>query len=206
MTFPPVSYKSIRWEFPLFLLPPGKPCICPLFSSSFVLSKATLPPLLTISMVPLFLENSASPPGDSDGRESACNAGDPGSLGQEDPLEKGTATHSSILAWRISWIEEPSGLHPWGHKSWTWLSDFHFLTRIFIQPMPNPITVHKRNFLLILLSRHPLLSLLFHNETSRNELPKCIVSISLHLSLLCCFRISASPKITNDLLATVIWS
>ena len=32
------------------------------------------------------------------------------SLGQEDPLEKGMATHSSILAWRISWTEEPSGL------------------------------------------------------------------------------------------------
>ena len=31
------------------------------------------------------------------------------SLGQEDPLEKGMATHSSILAWRIPWIEEPSG-------------------------------------------------------------------------------------------------
>ena len=29
------------------------------------------------------------------------------SLGHEDPLEEGTATHSSILAWRISWIEEP---------------------------------------------------------------------------------------------------
>ena len=32
------------------------------------------------------------------------------SLGQEDPLEKGTVIHSSILAWRISWIEEPGGL------------------------------------------------------------------------------------------------
>ena len=31
------------------------------------------------------------------------------SLGQEDPLEKGTAIHSSILAWRIPWIEEPGG-------------------------------------------------------------------------------------------------
>ena len=31
-------------------------------------------------------------------------------LGQEDPLEKGMATHSSILAWRISWTEEPGGL------------------------------------------------------------------------------------------------
>ena len=32
------------------------------------------------------------------------------SLGQEDPLEKGTATHSSILAWRIPWTEKPGGL------------------------------------------------------------------------------------------------
>ena len=31
-------------------------------------------------------------------------------LGWEDPLEKGMATHSSILAWRIPWTEEPSGL------------------------------------------------------------------------------------------------
>ena len=76
-------------------------------------------------------------PGNSVGKESSCNAGDPGliregigyplqyswaslvaqlvknppairetwvqSLGWEDPLEKGKATHSSILAWRISW-------------------------------------------------------------------------------------------------------
>ena len=33
------------------------------------------------------------------------------SLGQEDLLQKETATHSSILAWRISWTEEPGGLH-----------------------------------------------------------------------------------------------
>ena len=31
------------------------------------------------------------------------------SLGQEDPLEKGIATHASILAWRIQWTEEPGG-------------------------------------------------------------------------------------------------
>ena len=36
------------------------------------------------------------------------------SLGQEDPLEKGMATHSSILAWRIPWTEEPSGLQSKG--------------------------------------------------------------------------------------------
>ena len=34
------------------------------------------------------------------------------SLGQEDPLEEGMATHSSILAWRIPWLEEPGGLGP----------------------------------------------------------------------------------------------
>ena len=33
------------------------------------------------------------------------------SLGQEGPLEKGMATHSSILAWRIPWTEKPGGLH-----------------------------------------------------------------------------------------------
>ena len=39
-----------------------------------------------------------------------------GSLGWEDPLEKGTATHSNILAWRIPWTEEQVGYSPWGHK------------------------------------------------------------------------------------------
>ena len=36
------------------------------------------------------------------------------SLGQEDPLEKEMATHSSILAWEIPWIEEPGGLQSMG--------------------------------------------------------------------------------------------
>ena len=45
------------------------------------------------------------------------------SLGQEDPLEKGMATDSSILAWRIPWAEEPGGLMSGGRKSWTRLSD-----------------------------------------------------------------------------------
>ena len=37
-------------------------------------------------------------------------------LDQEDPLEKGTATHSSILAWRIPWTEEPGGLQFMGSR------------------------------------------------------------------------------------------
>ena len=45
-------------------------------------------------------------PGGTNGKEFACNAGVQ-SLGQEDPPEKGMATHSSITAWRIPWTEEP---------------------------------------------------------------------------------------------------
>ena len=109
-------------------------------------------------------------PGSSAGKESACNAGDPGSiselgrspgegvgyplqyswaslvtqlvnnlpvmketwvqfLGQEDPLEKGMTTQSSILAWRIpmdrgAWRASVHGVA----KSWTQLSNFHFIS------------------------------------------------------------------------------
>ena len=50
-------------------------------------------------------------PGGSHSKESTSNAGD---LGLEDPLEKEMATHSSILAWRIPWTEEPGGLQSMG--------------------------------------------------------------------------------------------
>ena len=41
------------------------------------------------------------------------------SLGREDPLGKETAAHSNILAWRIPWTEDPSGLQSMGSQSWT---------------------------------------------------------------------------------------
>ena len=56
------------------------------------------------------------------------------SLGQEDPLQKGMATHSSVLAWRIPWAEEPSGLqsmglHRVGHN---WATNTHQILRVKI--------------------------------------------------------------------------
>ena len=46
-----------------------------------------------------------------------ASAGDGGSIpGWKDLLEKGMATHSSILAWEIPQTEEPGGLQSWGHK------------------------------------------------------------------------------------------
>ena len=38
------------------------------------------------------------------------------SLGWEDSLEEGMTTHSSILAWKIPWTEEPGSYNPWGYK------------------------------------------------------------------------------------------
>ena len=67
-------------------------------------------------------------PSGSDGKESICSVAGLGSiLGWEGSPEKGMATHSSILAWRIPWIEEPGGLQSIGvTKSQTELRAFHF--------------------------------------------------------------------------------
>ena len=66
-------------------------------------------------------------PGGSDGKESACNMGNTGLiLEKEDPLEKEIATHSSILAWRIPWLEELSGLQSMGRKESDTTERLHF--------------------------------------------------------------------------------
>ena len=49
------------------------------------------------------------------------------SLGPEDPMEEGMATHFSMLAWRVPWTEKPSRL-PWVAESWTWLKQANMHT------------------------------------------------------------------------------
>ena len=60
------------------------------------------------------------------------------SLGQEDPLDKGTATNSSILAWRNSWTEEPGGLKSMGSQRvrHDWATNSFFLAKGALNPMP----------------------------------------------------------------------
>ena len=60
-------------------------------------------------------------PGGSDGKESTFNAGDPCSIpeSRKNPLEKGIATHSSILAGIIPWTTESGRLLSTGLQSWT---------------------------------------------------------------------------------------
>ena len=70
-------------------------------------------------------------PGGSEGKESACNAGDSGSIpGSGSTLEKEMATHSSTLAWKIPWMEKPGRLQSTGLQKVrqdlaTSLSPFH---------------------------------------------------------------------------------
>ena len=107
------------------------------------------------------------------GKESACNAGDPGSipgsgrspgggigypfqyswtslvaqlfknlpamwetwvrsLGWDDPLEEGKATHSSILAWRIPWTVQPMGQQSWMRLTFSQLSNVIFVNTIIL--------------------------------------------------------------------------
>ena len=94
-------------------------------------------------------------PDGSDGKESACNAGD---LGLEDSLEKGMAAHSRILAWRIPWTEEPSRLqsmgsqgarHDWATDTFTFTAvsidvqhDHHFLITLFLHDLNHQQQFH----------------------------------------------------------------
>ena len=54
------------------------------------------------------------------------------SLGREDPLEKGAAIHSSVLAWNTPWTEELGGISPWGHK------ELDTTERLTVSASPSP--------------------------------------------------------------------
>ena len=75
--------------------------------------------LATLKVTANFLELNCMSffPGGSDGKETACNAETQvQSLGQEDPLEKEMATHSSTVGWKILWMEEGGRLQSMGSQ------------------------------------------------------------------------------------------
>ena len=80
---------------------------------------------LVVWWIRLHASNSGDPiwslvrgfPGGSDRKESACCSGVPGSIpGTEDALKKEMANHSTILAWKIPWMEEPGRLQSIGSQ------------------------------------------------------------------------------------------
>ena len=72
------------------------------------------------------------------------------SLGREDPLEEGMATHFSILAWRIPWTEEPGGLQSMGSQrvahDWSGLACMQTRTREGVKKERNPVFVIVRDW------------------------------------------------------------
>ena len=91
-------------------------------------------------------------PGGSDSKESACNAGDWGSIPRvgKIPLEKEMATScSNILAWRIPWTEEPGVLQSMWSQSRTPLSDFQTLLLNMSENKCNKCFYFKKIFLRI---------------------------------------------------------
>ena len=86
------------------------------------------------------------------------------SLGGEDHLEEGMATHSSLLAWKIPWTEEPGGLQSMGSQSWTQLRRLS-TCRIFYDSYrlePCPI--------------HGVLSLSKSVRVTQDSLNKCLLN------------------------------
>ena len=85
-----------------------------IFSLRLFTSPARCPPSVLVSSPH---EDTRRLSGRLSGKEPACNAGELGSiLCQQEPLEEGMATRSSILAWRSPWMEEPGGLWATGSQ------------------------------------------------------------------------------------------
>ena len=121
MPFPPsmaqqFSHQRLRWSlhfyFFTYLLDSGV-----ILRRGKINGDPELPSLLQKSTL-FYVFWILTPPGGSDGEESAWDAGGLSSNPwvREIPLEKGMAAHSSLLAWRISWTEEPGGLQSMGSQ------------------------------------------------------------------------------------------
>ena len=122
------------------------------------------------------------------------------SLGWEDPLERGTATHSSILAWRIPWTEETSRLQSMGSQrvghDWVTFTSLHFKVGMGWDPVYTQGSSHtaavslSRCFLLLKEPRSLMTSVNFPvslNHSSfffRRNLSMLFVELFLFLSLL----------------------
>ena len=87
----------------------------------------------------------------------------------EDPLEKEMATQPRIPAWEIPRTEGLAGYSPWGHKSWTWLSDYAKTSSLLehgrtLTPFPSPshsirpVSLQNANQDLLKESKEPLLA------------------------------------------------
>ena len=90
-------------------------------------------------------------PGGTSGKEPACQCRRHetrvSSLGGEDPLEEGMATHFSILAWRIPWTEEPGGLQSMGLLGHNWSNLAHTASFLLGTAWPRERKTHQMEWI-----------------------------------------------------------
>ena len=129
---------------------------------------------------------SAHFPGGSNHKESTRIP----SLGRDDPLEKGMATHSGILPWEIPRTEKPGGLpsyRPWGQKSWTRRATNTFTPAQFTAG-PYFFSSQELGRISVTPSEHV--------PPSQPDLFSCPLDVNTHL-------VSSSPKFGRTLCSTV---
>ena len=125
--------------------------------------------------------------GGSDSKASACNVEYPGSIpGGEDPLEKEMATHSSTLAWKIPWTEEPCRLQSMGLQS----VEHDWATSLLLQgilhscsPCPQiSLVFESRTYHMLTVSKEKQLGLFhFYNRISNQGGPSSQVRFKYYL-------------------------
>ena len=142
-------------------------------------------------------------PGGSDGKEFAPNAKTwVWPLGWEDPLEKGVATHSSILAWVIPWIEEPGELQSMGlqraGRKWVTNTHTHTHTHTMSCILRNINFQHHRYGFLpnVVLNRHKI-KLVKEWMTQVTLSPSGRTCILPTLSITDCYRLAMWSDVYN---------
>ena len=111
------------------------------------------------------------------------------SMGWEDPLEEGMATHSSILAWRIPRTEEPSKVYPWDYKE-SDMSDLHTQTMSLYIYTISSLSIHLSRILslsIIITQVVKFLLILFYGNLQETSFK--VIKSSL-LRFVFCFVIS----------------
>ena len=122
-------------------------------------------------------------PGGSDGKASACNSGDLGLIprsgrssveGNGNPLQysclgKEMATHSSTLAWKIPWTEEPVSYSPWGCKESDTTEQLHFVSFLSIDKLFVKDKLQIVSLIFRINSYGLRMFLLFYSPTSKQQ-------------------------------------
>ena len=147
-------------------------------------------------------------PGGSDSKDSACQCRRPGSLDWEDSLEKGMATHSSILARRIPWTEEPCGLYNPGDHIELDTTEQLSLSHAFIYRIYSYLYMYVYSSIRMSLGLCVLVLVKFTlSQSSHDDVSFLLCKYFWNCSF-CCFwfKIASTPRFPLDSVLKLLWS